>query len=181
MQLGPDYQRVIWGGLFLLTQISGVISVLFHVHHRATWRMPIKLTKIEFDMNYFILYRDIFLKPLTYKREKKLEKLHISFFLKWIAKSNLNNNFKKLHAVSTWCYTKALPPCWTPPLSWQQLRFHRCNSAFAEQEDRTIVYNNNYLRIGVINIRLIIKRIRERTEWNVDTTWDQENTGKIIT
>lgn len=34
------------------------------------WHMPIKLAKIEFDLNYFILYRDSFLEPLTYKREK---------------------------------------------------------------------------------------------------------------
>lgn len=65
--------------------------------------MPIKLAKIEFDLNYFILYRDSFQEPLTCKREKKIGKVthFFSFFLKWIMKSNLNNNFKKLHAVST--------------------------------------------------------------------------------
>lgn len=41
--------------------------------------MPIKLTKIKSDLNYFILYRDRFLETLTDKREKKLGKLDISF------------------------------------------------------------------------------------------------------
>lgn len=64
--------------------------------------MSIKLRKIEFALSYFILYRDIFLEPLTYKREKNWEVTHFFlFFLKQLMKSNLNNNFKKLHAVST--------------------------------------------------------------------------------
>lgn len=44
--------------------------------------MPIKLAKIEFDLNYFILYRDSFQEPLTCKREKKIGKVthFFSFF-----------------------------------------------------------------------------------------------------
>ena len=61
----------------------------------------------------------------------------------------------------------ASSPCWPPLLSWQQLRFHRCSSAFAEQEDKTIVYEDNYLRTGVINIRLIVTLVGKRTKWNI--------------
>lgn len=50
----------------------------------------------------------------------------------------------------------ASSPWWPPLLSWQQSRFHRCSSAFAEQEDETVVYEDNYLRTGVITIRLIV-------------------------
>lgn len=73
------------------------------MHYQAIQHMPIMLTKVEFDLNYFILYKDIFLEPLTYKRRKKTEKVTHFFlsFLKQLMRSNLNNNFKKLHAVST--------------------------------------------------------------------------------
>lgn len=40
--------------------------------------VPIKIIKLNL-INYFILYRDVFLEQLTYKREKKWEKLRPSF------------------------------------------------------------------------------------------------------
>lgn len=48
------------------------------MHYQAIQHMPIMFTKVEFDLNYFILYRDIFLEPLIYKRGEKLKKSHIS-------------------------------------------------------------------------------------------------------
>ena len=64
---------------------------------------PIKLTKIEFDWNYFIFVQRDCARAINLKERIKVRKLHVSFsfFLKQITKSNLNNNFKKLHAVST--------------------------------------------------------------------------------
>lgn len=57
----------------------------------------------------------------------------------------------------------ASSPCWPPLLSWQRLQIPRCSYAFAEQETKTIVYENNYLRKSVINIRLIVRLVRKRT------------------
>lgn len=75
----------------------------------------------------------------------------------------------------------ASSPCWPPPLSWQQLRFHRCSSAFAEQEDKTIVYENNYLRTGVINIKDSLPNLLEKAQHGIiATTGNPEHVRRKI-
>lgn len=111
MKLGPGYRRRIWVVLFLLnTNIRCYSnSLLYALSGHSTYASYAYKSGIWLEL--FILYRDIFLEPLTYKRGKKLRKSHISFSPSWNSVWDLIwiTNFKKLHAVSTWCYTKALP------------------------------------------------------------------------
>lgn len=53
------------------------------MHYQTIQHMPIMLRKVEFYLNYFILYRDIFLELLIYKRGGKTEKV-THFFLSFL-------------------------------------------------------------------------------------------------
>lgn len=63
--------------MFLLNTSISVASILFYTYCYSMPFRPIKLTKIEFDWNYFILCREIVLELLTYETIK-LGKLHVS-------------------------------------------------------------------------------------------------------